>query len=64
MTYTGVVFSLKSENSAYTGVDFSLKSGFTKIMPTPVFPLLGSGKISFKLIYNPLSSFQTVMMSE
>ena len=37
MTYTGVVFSLKS--GFKKKVDFSLKSGFTKILPTPVFPL-------------------------
>ena len=32
------------ENSAYTGVDLGLKTGFTKIVPTPVFPLTWPGK--------------------
>ena len=35
MTYTEVVFSLKT----YTEVGFSLKLGFTKILLTPKFSL-------------------------
>ena len=30
---------------AYTGVSFSLKSAFTKIVPTPVFPLFQESAI-------------------